>query len=54
MAELLNLELTSVLLTLLAYQAGLLIQKKWKNLAANSISVKILLTRQSLKQLKNF
>ena len=28
MAELLNLELTSVLLTLLAYQAGLLIQKQ--------------------------
>jgi putative effector of murein hydrolase len=43
MHELLNLELTSVLLTLLAYQAGLLIQKKWKSPVCNPILIGVIL-----------
>ena len=43
MHELLNLELTSVLLTLLAYQAGLLIRKKWKSPVCNPILIGVVL-----------
>lgn len=43
MADILNLELTSVLLTLLAYQAGLLIQKKWKSPICNPILIAVIL-----------
>lgn len=39
MSELLNLELTSVLVTLLAYQAGLFLQKKAKHPACNPILI---------------
>ena len=39
MAELLNLELTSVVVTLLAYQVGLLIQKKLKHPVFNPILI---------------
>ena len=43
MADLLTLELTSVLLTLLAYQVGLLVQKKVKSPICNPILVAVLL-----------
>ena len=43
MTELLNLELTGVLVTLLAYQAGALIQKKVKNPACNPILIAVVL-----------
>ena len=43
MAELLKLELTSVLLTLLAYQAGALLQKKTKSPLCNPILVGVVL-----------
>ena len=43
MAELLNLELTSVLVTLLAYQAGLFLQKKVKHPACNPILISAVL-----------
>lgn len=43
LSELLNLELTSVLLTLLAYQAGALLQKKVKSPICNPILVGVLL-----------
>lgn len=43
MTELLNLELTGVLLTLLAYQAGLLLQKKTKSPACNPILTAVVL-----------
>ena len=39
MDELLNLELTSVLVTILAYQAGLLLQKKIRNPLCNPILI---------------
>ena len=43
MTELLNLELSSVLLTLLAYQAGVLLQKKTKSPVCNPILVGVVL-----------
>jgi putative effector of murein hydrolase len=43
MTELLNLELTSVLLTLLAYQAGAWLQKKTKSPVCNPILVGVVL-----------
>ena len=43
MNELLNLELTSVLLTLLAYQAGAWLQKKTKSPVCNPILVGVVL-----------
>lgn len=43
MTELLNLELTSVLVTLLAYQAGLLLQKKAKHPVCNPILISAVL-----------
>ena len=43
MNELLNLELSSVLLTLLAYQAGVLLQKKTKSPVCNPILVGVVL-----------
>lgn len=43
MAEILNLELTSVLVTLLAYQAGLFLQKKVKHPACNPILISAVL-----------
>ena len=43
MTELLNLELTCVILTLLAYQAGLLLQKKTKSAVCNPILVAVVL-----------
>ena len=43
MTELLKLEMTSVLLTLLAYQAGLLLQKKTKSPLCNPILVGVVL-----------
>lgn len=43
MRELLNLELTSVLVTLLTYQAGLLIQKKVKSPLCNPILISAVL-----------
>ena len=43
MTELLNLELSSVLLTLLAYQAGALLQKKTKSPVCNPILVGVVL-----------
>ncbi len=43
MAELLNLELTSVLVTLLTYQAGLFLQKKAKHPACNPILISAVL-----------
>ena len=43
MTELLKLELTSVLLTLLAYQAGLLLQKKTKSPICNPILIGVVL-----------
>lgn len=43
MNELLNLELTSVVLTLLAYQAGLCIQRKWKSPICNPILIAVIL-----------
>lgn len=43
MTELLNLELTSVLLTLLAYQAGAWLQKKTKSPVCNPILIGVLL-----------
>ena len=43
MAELLNLEITSVILTLLAYQAGLTLQKKTKSAVFNPILVAVIL-----------
>lgn len=43
MSELLTLPLTGVLLTLLAYQAGVLLQKKVKNPACNPILVAVIL-----------
>ncbi len=43
MTELLNLELSSVLLTLLCYQAGVLIQKKVKSPACNPILIGVVL-----------
>ncbi len=43
MTELLNLELTSVLLTLLCYQAGVLLQKKLKSPACNPILIGVIL-----------
>ena len=43
MTELLNLELSSVLLTLLAYQAGVLLQKKVKSPVCNPILIGVVL-----------
>ena len=43
MTELLNLELTSVVLTLLAYQAGAWLQKKTKSPVCNPILIGVLL-----------
>lgn len=43
MTELLNLELTGVLVTLLTYQAGLLLQKKVKHPACNPILISAVL-----------
>ncbi len=43
MAELLNLELTCVIITLLAYQTGLLLQKKTKSALFNPILVAVVL-----------
>lgn len=43
MTELLNLELTSVLVTLLAYQAGLLLQKRIKSPICNPILISAVL-----------
>ena len=43
MTELLNLELTSVLLTLLAYQAGAWLQKRTKSPVCNPILVGVVL-----------
>ena len=44
MTELLYLELTGVLITLLAYQAGLSLQKKVKHPACNPILISAALT----------
>lgn len=43
MTELLNLELTSVVITLLAYQIGLFLQKKAKHPACNPILIAVVL-----------
>jgi putative effector of murein hydrolase len=43
MTEFLNLEITSVVLTLLAYQAGLILQKKTKSAIFNPILVAVIL-----------
>lgn len=43
MTDLLNLEITSVILTLLAYQAGLMLQKKTKSAVFNPILVAVIL-----------
>ena len=43
MTKLLNLEITSVILTLLAYQAGLILQKKTKSAIINPILMAVIL-----------
>ena len=43
MTELLNLELTSVLLTLVGYQVGLRLQKKLKSPICNPLAVAVVL-----------